>query len=217
MGHACPVSTPQDAGNGASMRHPIEVESYRILRCRADFAHLPPLTRAVVERVVHATADTSWIGEIVTAEPALRAGWAALQSAAPLVADVRMVAAGITTRRADVGLVHPGAAELAAEAGLTRSAAGIRLAAKAHADGAVWVIGTAPTALDELVRLAEAGKVRPALVVGVPVGFVGAVDAKAALRRSGLPAVSTLTERGGAAVAAAVVNALLYAGIEDAR
>jgi precorrin-8X/cobalt-precorrin-8 methylmutase len=199
------------------MRHPIEVESYRILRCRADSAHLPPLTRAVTERVVHATADTSWMGEIVTAESALRAGWTALRSAAALVTDVRMVAAGITARRADVGLDYPGTAEVAAAAGLTRSAAGIRRAAEVHADGAVWAIGTAPTALDELVRLSEAGDVRPALVVGVPVGFVGAVSAKAALRRSGVPAVSTVTERGGAAIAVAVVNALLYAENEDVR
>jgi precorrin-8X/cobalt-precorrin-8 methylmutase len=199
------------------MRHPIEVESYRILRCRADSAHLPPLTRAVTERVVHATADTSWMGEIVTAESALRAGWTALRSAAALVTDVRMVAAGITARRADVGLDYPGTAEVAAAAGLTRSAAGIRRAAEVHADGAGWAIGTAPTALDELVRLSEAGDVRPALVVGVPVGFVGAVSAKAALRRSGVPAVSTVTERGGAAIAVAVVNALLYAENEDVR
>ncbi|MCC5697503.1 precorrin-8X methylmutase, partial [Klebsiella pneumoniae] len=79
-----------------------------------------------------------------------------------------------------------------------------------HPDGAVWAIGNAPTALAELLRLAAAEQVRPALVIGVPVGFVGAVDAKAELRRSGLPAVSTLTERGGAAIAAAAVNALLY-------
>jgi precorrin-8X/cobalt-precorrin-8 methylmutase len=80
----------------------------------------------------------------------------------------------------------------------------------------VWVIGNAPTALAELVRLADRGEVRPALVVGMPVGFVGAVAAKAALRASGLPAVSSTTERGGAAVAAAAVNALLYAAADDA-
>ncbi|WP_346072904.1 precorrin-8X methylmutase [Saccharopolyspora thermophila] len=198
---------------GGPMRravHPIETESYRIMRSRADFAHFPPLTRAVVERVVHTTADPTWTGEVAADEAALRAGRAALLADAPLITDVRMVAAGITARPAEVGLDRPGVAELAADAGLTRSAAGIRLAAEAHPDGAVWAIGNAPTALFELVRLAAAGQVRPALVVGVPVGFVGAVDAKAALRRSGLPAASTLTERGGAAIAAAVINALLY-------
>ena len=78
----------------------------------------------------------------------------------------------------------------------------------------MWVIGNAPTALAELVRLAGLGLVRPALVVGMPVGFVGSVAAKAALRASGLPAVSSTTERGGAALAVATVNALLYADPE---
>ena len=102
------------------------------------------------------------------------------------------------------------ARDLAATAGITRSAAGIRLAARDAADGAVWAIGNAPTALAELLRLAEAGEVRPALVIGLPVGYVGAADAKAALRASGLPALSNTSARGGSAVAAAAVNALLY-------
>ena len=94
--------------------------------------------------------------------------------------------------------------------GLTRAAAGIRLAAERVGDGAVWAIGNAPTALAELVRLAENARIRPALVVGLPVGYVGAVEAKAALRASGLPQLSNRSARGGSAVAAAAVNALLY-------
>lgn len=180
------------------------------MRARTDFGHLPPLTRAVVERVVHTTADVSWTGEVVASESALHAGRQALLEGAALITDVRMVAAGVTARQTVIGLDEPGTEELAAAESLTRSAAGIRLAAQRHAGGAVWAIGNAPTALDELIRLADAGAVRPALVIGVPVGFVGAVEAKAALRRSGLPAVSTLTERGGAAIASAVCNALLY-------
>jgi precorrin-8X/cobalt-precorrin-8 methylmutase len=222
-----------------------------------DTTGLPPLTRAVVERVVHTTADTTWTGDIVADESALAAGRAALLAGAPLVVDVRMVAAGITSRPAIVALdlatddltarrptreAHgatgqdaaagdesaaerttrgPGGVaagdESAAEGttrgpgGVTRTAVGVRVAARRWPDGAVWVIGNAPTALAELVALASDGLVRPVLVVGMPVGFVGAVAAKAALRASGLPAVSSTTERGGAAVAAATVNALLYA------
>lgn len=188
--------------------HPIEVESYAILRTRLDVSDLPPLSRAVVERVVHTTADPSWVGELVCDEAALRAGRAALLAGAALVTDVAMVAAGITARPAVVALdLAPGPAP----AGSTRSAAGIRDAVRRHPVGAVWAIGNAPTALAELVRCAAAGLVRAPLVVGVPVGFVGAVAAKAALRASGLGAVSSRTERGGAAVAAAAVNALLYA------
>jgi precorrin-8X/cobalt-precorrin-8 methylmutase len=197
--------------------HPIEEESYRILRSRVDTAGLPALTRAVVERIVHTTADPTWVGDVVAAEDALLAGRHALLTGAPLVTDVRMVAAGVTVRDAVVAIDEPGVNELAAEEGITRSAAGIRLAAAAYLDGAVWAVGNAPTALAELVRLAETGRVRPALVVGVPVGFVGAVEAKAALGRSGLPALRTRTERGGAAIAAAALNALLYFNPEDGR
>ena len=95
---------------------------------------------------------------------------------------------------------------LAEQSGLTRSAAAIRLAAARFPEGAVWAIGNAPTALAELLRQ----DVRPALVIGVPVGYVGAVEAKEALRTSGLPALSNRSARGGSAIAAASVNALLY-------
>jgi precorrin-8X/cobalt-precorrin-8 methylmutase len=197
--------------NARAVVHPIEQESYAILRSRLDTSDLPPLTRAVVERVVHTSADTTWVGDLVAAEDALRAGREALLAGAPLVTDVRMVAAGITARPAIVALDLAGEPE----AGLTRSAAGIRAAVARHPEGAVWAIGNAPTALAELVRCAEAGLVRTPLVVGLPVGFVGAVAAKAALRASGLPAVSNRSERGGAAVASAAVNALLYS--EESR
>jgi precorrin-8X/cobalt-precorrin-8 methylmutase len=190
--------------------HPIEVESYAILRSRLDTTDLPSLTRAVVERVVHTTADPSWAGDLVCDEQALRAGRAALLAGAPLVTDVRMVAVGITSRPATVALDLPGARELAAADGLTRSAAGIRAAVREHPAGAVWAIGNAPTALVELLRCAASGLLTTPLVVGLPVGFVGAVAAKAALRAAGLPAVSNRSERGGAAAAAAAVNALLY-------
>ena len=197
--------------NARAAVHPIEVESYAILRSRLDTSDLPPLTRAVVERVVHTSADPTWVGDLVAAEDALRAGRAALLAGSPVVTDVRMVAAGITARPVTIAL------DLAGEpvAGLTRSAAGIRAAVAQHPEGAVWVIGNAPTALAELVRCAADDLVRTPLVVGLPVGFVGAVAAKAALRASALPAVSNRSERGGAAVAAAAVNALLYS--EESR
>ncbi|MGQ0744376.1 MAG: precorrin-8X methylmutase [Acidimicrobiales bacterium] len=90
----------------------------------------------------------------------------------------------------------------------TRSAEGIRRAARAHPHGAVWVVGCAPTALEELCRLYQAGEVWPALVVGTPVGFVGATEAKERLRASAMLSISNRGETGGSAMAAAVVNAL---------
>lgn len=188
--------------------HPIEVESYRILRERVDLSHLPPLSRAVTERVVHASADLAYVDDLVCDEAALEAGLAALRAGVPVVTDVAMVAAGIT--RVGLELVcpvaEPAAAELGRAAGITRSAAAVRIALDRVGPGAVWVVGCAPTALVELLTLDAA----PALVVGLPVGFVGAAESKAALRASGLPGVSNVGEKGGSAVAAAALNALLY-------
>lgn len=185
--------------------HPIEVESYRILRSQVDLSRLPPITRAVTERVIHASADLDYATDLCCDEDALGAGQRALAMGAPLVVDVRMLAAGITSRECVVALdLAP-----APMPGLTRSAAGIRTAAAQHPEGAVWAVGNAPTALRELVRLAADGVLDPVLVIGLPVGFVDAAAAKAALRDSGLPALSNRSAKGGTAVAAAVVNALL--------
>ena len=188
--------------------HPIEQESYAILRKRVDLSELPPLTRAVVERVVHASADLAYVDDLVTDEQALRAGQRALLAGAPVVTDVEMVAAGITSREVVCRLRDARAGE-----GLTRSAAAVRLAYEQVGPGAVWVVGCAPTALFEVLALGVA----PALVVGLPVGFVGAAESKAALRDSGLPAVSNVSEKGGSAVAAAALNALLYGPDSDDR
>lgn len=184
--------------------HPIEAESYRILRSTVDTSRLPKHTRDVVERIVHTTADPAWLDDLTTDEASLAAGAAALAHGAPLVVDVRMLGAGIPSYETVCRLPET------ATDGLTRTATGIRAAAAQAADGAVWAIGNAPTALAELLRLCAAGAVRPALVVGLPVGFVGAVETKTALRASGLPHLTNRSAKGGAAVAAAAVNALIY-------
>lgn len=184
--------------------HPIEAESYRILSELADLSSLGPWGRAVVARVIHASADLEYASSMVVDEGALRAGADALRRGAPVITDVEMVAAGITGRRAWCYLdrVSPGADP-------TRSAAAMRMAATDHPHGAVFVVGCAPTALEELIALAHVGQVEPALVIGLPVGFVGAAEAKEALRATGLPAVSNVGPKGGSAVAAAALNALL--------
>ncbi|MDC0771768.1 precorrin-8X methylmutase [Streptomyces sp. HD] len=181
--------------------HPIEEESYRRLRARLDTSHFPPLTRAVVERVIHSAADLGYATDLVMDESELAKAHAALHSGAPVVVDVEMVAAGITRRETVCRLK-----DAVAGPDLTRSAHAVRLAYEQVGPGALWVIGNAPTALEELLTLDAA----PALVIGLPVGFVGAVESKAALRESGLPAVSNVSEKGGSAVASAALNALLY-------
>ncbi|WCB93025.1 Precorrin-8X methylmutase [Baekduia alba] len=188
--------------------HPIEVESMGILRARYDFTRFAPLSRVVAERVCHASADLSFADSLVLDEGALRGGRAALAGGAPIYADARMVAAGVTTREVVVTLADPRVPKRAAAAGVTRSAAAMALAAREAPAGAVWVVGNAPTALFQLL---ETPPPEPALIVGLPVGFVGAAEAKAALVASGLPCVANVGERGGSAVAVAAVNALLYA------
>jgi precorrin-8X/cobalt-precorrin-8 methylmutase len=194
--------------------HPIEQESYAILRGQLaarypDTAKLPPLAQAVLERVVHASADLEYAEDLVLPEESvLEAAVAALRADTPVVADVAMVAAGITRRETLCRITDPRAAALAADAGITRSAAALRLAAEEAGPGAVYVVGCAPTALFELIERAETYE--PLLVLGLPVGFVGATESKQALRVSGLPAVSNISGKGGSAVAAAALNALLY-------
>ena len=183
--------------------HPIEAESYRILAERVDLSHLAPGPRAVVARMIHASADLEYATTTVVDDAAVAAGVAALRAGAPVVTDVEMVRHGISGVGAECFLTA------AAPPGRTRSAAGMAAAAERHPRGAVVVVGCAPTALEEVVSLCEAGRFSPALVVGMPVGFVGAAESKERLRASGLPAISNVGEKGGSAVAAAAVNAIV--------
>ncbi|GGV30594.1 precorrin-8X methylmutase [Actinomadura cremea] len=186
--------------------HPVEIRSYEILRSRVDLSPMPPLWRAVAERVIHATADLEYAVDLVTSEESLERGWAALRAGAPIVTDEGMVAAGISARETVCHAADPAAARMARAAGITRPAAAVRLAYADVGPGAVWVVGSASESIFEIIDR----RVGPALVIGVPVGFVGAAEAKEALRASGLPQLSNVSEKGGSAVAAAAVNALLY-------
>jgi precorrin-8X/cobalt-precorrin-8 methylmutase len=194
---------------GMPAPHPIEVESYRIIDERIDLSGWDPLDRAVVARVIHAAADTGYGSTLRLTPGAVAAGVAALRAGAPVVADVEMVA--VATRRSGaVSLLGDGRAERdrAGEPDLTVSAAAMRVAARRWPAGAVVVVGNAPTALFEMLALAAAGRFAPALVIGLPVGFVGAAEAKEALRSAPLASVSNVGERGGSAVAAAALNAI---------
>ena len=186
--------------------HPIETESYRILRGMVDLSHLGPLSRGVAERVIHASADLEYAQSLILDEAALEHGIEALRRAAPIVTDVGMVAAGITGRDTRCFVSDPRTRGLSGNLGITRSAAGFRLAADEVGREAIWVVGNAPTALLVLLDL----NVAPALVIGLPVGFVGAAESKDALAASGLPAITNRGPKGGSAVAAAALNALVY-------
>lgn len=203
-----PTPRPVDG----TVAHPIEVESYRILAERVDLDRWPPLSRAVVARVVHASADVSFAESLVLDEDTCAAVVRALRAGAPVVADVEMVAVA-SKRAGTVSLLGEGRGRAArdraaGEPDLTISAAAMREAADRWPTGAVVVVGNAPTALFEAIALTRAGRFDPVAVIGLPVGFVGAAESKAALRDSAIPAISNVGERGGSAVAAAALNAL---------
>src|ERR1700746_530132 len=161
--------------------HPIEAESSRIMRSRVDLSPLPPLTRAVTERIIHATADFDYVTDLVCDEMALAAGVEALRRDAPVVADVAMVASGITGYPVICRIGDSLCIRLARTANITLSAGAGPLAHSEAGPGRVWLVGCAPTALAEIISR----QVEPALVVGVPVGFVGAAGGKGRLRGSG--------------------------------
>jgi precorrin-8X/cobalt-precorrin-8 methylmutase len=188
--------------------HPIEAESYRIMESRVDLSGWAAGAREVVARMIHATADESFATSARVGSRAVAAAVAALRHGAPVICDARMVVAGLSagvTGRClldEIPVAPPGG---------TRSAAAIELAASRWPDGALWVFGNAPTALATLLELHARAAVRPAAVIGVPVGYVGAAEAKDALWGGALAPISitSLGRRGGSPVAVAAVNALV--------
>ena len=191
--------------------HPIEAESYAIMHGLVDLSGWPEPERHVVARMVHATADESFAASTRIGVDAVTAALEALRGGAPVVCDARMVTAGLPRVAATSSVVCYLDRVAATPAGrATRSEAAVEEAAAEHPDGAVWLIGNAPTALARLIQLHAAGRVRPACVVGLPVGYVGAAEAKAELWGSPLRGRCITNEgrRGGSAVAAAAVNAL---------
>jgi precorrin-8X/cobalt-precorrin-8 methylmutase len=174
-----------------------------------------------VRRMIHTTGDVDFHKTVQVHPQAMAAGVEALRRGCSLATDTRMLLAGISTgrlRRLGVEpfciLDDPEAAGDAARQGTTRTAAGLERALPQLAGGIV-AIGNAPTALLRLLELLEAGAPRPALVVGIPVGFVNAAESKKALSRQHCPFITALGPKGGSAVAAAVVNALAIMALEE--
>lgn len=166
-------------------------------------------------RLVHATGDPEYARLTRINSGSVEIGIKALGSGAGVFTDVRMVESGINRRllsrfggKSRCLIDAPETAELASREGITRAAASVRLAADTL-EGQIVAIGNAPTALVELLRLIDNGAPRPALVVGTPVGFVGAAESKELLAESGIPFITVLGNKGGSSVAAAAVNALL--------
>jgi precorrin-8X/cobalt-precorrin-8 methylmutase len=183
---------------------PAEAEAYRILRSRIDLSRLPKHSRDVTERVIYASADFDYATDLVCDEEAMAAAVTALAAGAPVIADDAMVTAGITGWPVICKIGETLTQRLSRTAGITLAAAAVRLAFGEAGPGAVWVVGGAPSALHEIISR----EAQPAFVIGMPVGFVGAADAKDVLRASGLPSLSNVSEKGGPVVAAAAFTAL---------
>jgi precorrin-8X/cobalt-precorrin-8 methylmutase len=187
--------------------------SFAIIRREAELARFSPLEERVAVRVIHACGMVETARDLVFSPGAAEAAERALRAGAPIFCDARMVAEGVTRARLPAGndvvctLADPATPALAERLGTTRTAAGIDLWLPRLA-GAVVAIGNAPTALFRLLELIAAGAPRPAAIIGMPVGFVGAAESKEALIESGLPGIVMRGRKGGSAMAAAAVNAL---------
>jgi precorrin-8X/cobalt-precorrin-8 methylmutase len=194
--------------------HPIEQESYRIMRSEIDFSSWTQKSRAIVERLVHASSDAEYATSARLTEEAVEQGIIALRNNPIIVADAHMVRVGIV-HHATMCLLDE-IPKPSPEPGVTRSALALRAAIKRYPRGAIFVIGNAPTALFELLDHAERGTVEPALVIGLPVGFVGAAESKQALWESSLQdrCITNKGRKGGSAVAAATLNALSRLALE---
>ena len=189
--------------------------SFATIRREADLSRIPPDLEKLAVRVIHACGMVDAAGDLVFSENAGKAGREALASGAPILCDARMVAEGITRARLPAKnrvictLGDPQVPDLAARIGNTRSAAALELWRPDLARSIV-AIGNAPTALYRLLEMLDAGAPRPALILGFPVGFIGAAESKDELAANsrGVPFVALRGRRGGSAIAAAAVNAL---------
>ncbi|HKF71687.1 MAG TPA: precorrin-8X methylmutase [Stellaceae bacterium] len=185
--------------------------SFALIRGEVDLAPFPRALRALALRLVHASGDPDLLKDLRWSDDVVVRARAAVASNAPILVDSEMVAAGIRRRtRVRTLLNDRRVPRLARKLGTTRSAAAVELW-RPHLGGAIVAIGNAPTALFHLIEMIVAGAPRPALILGFPVGFVGAAESKQALVETplGLAYVTLLGRRGGSALAAAAVNALM--------
>ncbi|MCW2998481.1 MAG: precorrin-8X methylmutase [Solirubrobacterales bacterium] len=192
--------------------------SFATIRAETDLAGTEPILERTIVRMIHACGMVDLVADVEASPGFAPAGEAALRAGAPILCDANMVASGVTRSRLPADnevictLTDPRVAPLAAELQTTRTAAAIELW-RERLEGSVVVIGNAPTALFHLLDLVAAGGPRPAAVIGIPVGFIGAAESKVALARQslGLEYLVVHGRRGGSAISAAAVNALASA------
>jgi precorrin-8X/cobalt-precorrin-8 methylmutase len=194
--------------------HPITAQSFALIDQEIGPHSWSEQEYAIVRRAIHTTADFELKDLFHFSPGAIQAGLTALRQNVPVIVDVQMVAVGIASTLAKAGkdkaycaLDYPGE-------GSTQTAGGMLTLAKTYPQS-LFVIGNAPTALLALVEQIQSGTVRPALVIGVPVGFVAVEEAKRALAALDIPQIQIRGRKGGSTIAAAVVNALLHLASVD--
>lgn len=195
----------------------IEKRSFEIItRELGNMKFKTSIHEHIVKRVIHTTADFSFAEILEISGEAVEKGVDSLKKGAGIVTDTNMAKAGINKRLVKkLGgsvacyVAHEDVAETARRKGITRSMAAIEKAIQ-EPNNKIFVIGNAPTALFWLKKQIEENKVKPDLIIGVPVGFVGAAESKEAIKHTGIPYIITRGRKGGSNVAAAIVNALLY-------
>jgi precorrin-8X/cobalt-precorrin-8 methylmutase len=207
------VTTPRTSREYIRDGDEIYRRSFATIRAEADLTGLPPDVAQVAVRMIHACGQVDLVDDLAFSPGVVAAGRAALRNGAPILCDAVMVASGVTRNRLPAGndvvctLRDPQVPALAKELGTTRSAAAIELW-RDRLDGAVVAIGNAPTALFHLLDMLDAGAPRPAAVIGIPVGFIGAAESKEALAATDLEYLVVRGRRGGSAITAAALNAL---------
>ncbi len=199
------------------IRDPAKIyqQSFEMIRREADLSRFPNEMEAIAVRLIHACGMVDIVDDLVMSAGAVAAGRAAIAQSRAIICDVEMVRRGIIARLLpeDIKLLcnvaHKDTAALAKEMGTTRSAAAFE-ALRSDVPGSIVVVGNAPTALFHLLDMIDRGVEKPALIIGIPVGFVGAVEAKDALIEDsrGVPFIAVRGRRGGSAMAAAAVNAI---------
>jgi precorrin-8X/cobalt-precorrin-8 methylmutase len=193
-------------------------QSFATIRTEADLATLPADIAHVAVRMIHACGQVDLVDDLAYSPAVVQQARDALNAGAPILCDAQMVASGVTRRRLpkdnDVvcTLNDPRTPALAAARRTTRTAAAVELWGD-RLEGAVVAIGNAPTALFHLLEMVAAGAPRPAAVLGIPVGFIGAAESKEALAASDLEHLVVRGRRGGSAITAAAVNAI--ASVEE--
>ncbi len=199
----------------------IEQKSFEIIQRELGPRPWTEAEAKIITRIIHTTADFSFADVTELSPGVIESAIASLRSGCGIVTDTNMAKAGINknllTRlgiEVSCFIDRPEVEEESRTLGITRAMVAMRVAAQ-NPSNRIFAIGNAPTALFELISLYEKGEIKPTAVIGVPVGFVGAAEAKEALRHTSIPYIITRGRKGGSNVAAAVVNALLRLALKE--